>query len=224
MRRTPRCWRRTGLGRGDGAALVRRLAGGGTVLPQDVVAEIVERTDGVPLLLEEMTKAVLEAGADRGHAVVSGLPSAALAVPTSLHASLMARLDRLGPEAKRTAQIGAAIGREFSHELIEAVAPLTESELRLALRLLVDAGLVFQRGSPPAALYLFKHALVRDIAYSTLLRGPRKPLHRRIASALEERFASLAESQPGQPANATTNVATPGVVATGISVHPATIC
>ena len=184
------------LGRNEGARLVHQLVGNLRALPPDIVDEIVERTDGVPLFVEEMTKAVVEAGADRGHVSVSAVPSSALAVPATLHASLLGRLDRLGPAAKNVAQVGAAIGRDFSHELLAAAAPLAEPELREALRRLVEAGLVFQRGAPPAAEYLFKHALVQDTAYSTLLRGPRRALHRRIAEALEERFPDFVETRP----------------------------
>jgi class 3 adenylate cyclase/predicted ATPase len=184
------------LGRNEGAALVRQLAGNLGALPPDVVDEIVERTDGVPLFVEELTKAVVEAGADRGHASISAVPSSSLAVPATLHASLLGRLDRLGPSAKTAAQVGAVIGRDFSYELLAAAAPLAEPELREALLRLVEAGLVFQRGLPPAAEYLFKHALVQDTAYSTLLRGPRQALHRRIAEALEQRFPESVETRP----------------------------
>jgi class 3 adenylate cyclase len=184
------------LGRSEGATLVRRLAGNLGALPPDVVDEIVERTDGVPLFVEELTKAVVEAGADRGYASISAVPSSSLAVPATLHASLLGRLDRLGPAAKTVAQVGAAIGRDFSHELLSAAAQLAEPELQEALRRLVEAGLVFQRGVPPTAEYLFKHALVQDTAYSTLLRGPRQALHRRIAEALEQRFSDLVEVRP----------------------------
>jgi predicted ATPase len=183
------------LGRNEGATLVHQLAGILGALPPDVVDEIVERTDGVPLFVEELTKAVVEAGADRGH-TVSAVPPSSLAVPATLHASLLGRLDRLGPSAKTVAQVGAAIGRDFSYELLAAVAPLAGPELQGALRRLVEAGLVFQRGAPPAAEYLFKHALVQDTAYSTLLRGPRQALHRRIAEALEQRFPDLIETRP----------------------------
>jgi predicted ATPase len=184
------------LGRNEGARLVHRLAGNLGALPPDVVDEIVERTDGVPLFVEELTKAVVEAGADRGHVSISGVPASSLAVPATLHASLLGRLDRLGPAAKTVAQVGAAIGRDFSHELLTAAAQLAEPELQEALRRLVEAGLVFQRGAPPAAEYLFKHALVQDTAYTTLLRGPRQALHHRIAEALEQRFADLIETRP----------------------------
>jgi class 3 adenylate cyclase/predicted ATPase len=184
------------LGRNEGARLVHQLVGNLGALPPDVVDEIVERTDGVPLFVEELTKAVVEADADRGHVSISAVPPSSLAVPATLHASLLGRLDRLGPLAKIVAQVGAAIGRDFSHELLAAAAPLAEPELQEALRRLVEAGLAFQRGAPPAAEYLFKHALVQDTAYSTLLRGPRQALHRRIAEALEQRFPDLVATRP----------------------------
>ena len=184
------------LGRSEGAMLVHRLAGNLGALPRDVVDEIVERTDGVPLFVEELTKAVVEAGADRGYVSISAVPASSLAVPATLHASLLGRLDRLGPAAKNVAQVGAVIGRDFSHELLAAAAPLAEPELQEALRRLVAAGLVFQRGAPPTAEYLFKHALVQETAYSTLLRGPRQALHRRIAEALEQRFPDFVETRP----------------------------
>jgi len=184
------------LGRGEGAALVHQLAGNLGGLPPDVVDEIVERTDGVPLFVEELTKAVIEAGADRGHGSISAVPPSSLAVPATLHASLLGRLDRLGPAARNVAQTGAAIGRDFSYELLAAAVPLPEPELQDSLRRLVEAGLVFQRGVSPAAEYLFKHALVQDTAYSTLLRGPRQALHRRIAEALEQRFPDFVEARP----------------------------
>ena len=184
------------LGRGDGAVMVERLAGNAALLPPDVIAEIVERTDGVPLFVEEMTKAVLEAGAERGGEIAASVPWAGLGVPATLQASLMARLDRLGPAAKGVAQIGAAIGREFSYELAASVGELAEERLQDTLQRLVDAGLVFQRGTPPEAAYLFKHALVQDTAYSTLLRGPRRQLHARIAEALTAHYPELMDSQP----------------------------
>jgi predicted ATPase len=184
------------LGRSDGATLVHRLAGDLGALPPDVVDEIVERTDGVPLFVEELTKAVVEAGADRGSISISAVPASSLAVPATLHASLLGRLDRLGPVAKNVAQVGAAIGRDFSYELLATAGQLAEPELQEALRRLVEAGLVFQRGAPPTAEYLFKHALVQDTAYSTLLRGPRQALHRRIAETMEQRFPDLVETRP----------------------------
>jgi len=183
------------LGEHHAAAIVERLVGD-RELPRDVIAEIVERTDGIPLFVEEMTKAVLEAESEgAARHTVAAVPSPAMAVPASLHASLMARLDRLGP-AKEVAQIGSAIGREFSHALLAAVVGRPETELKLALDRLVAAGLLFRQGVPPNATYLFKHALVQDAAYGTLLRAPRRALHASIAEALESQFAEIAENQP----------------------------
>ena len=128
----------------------------------------------MPLFVEELTKAVVEAGADRGYASISAVPPSALAVPATLHASLLGRLDRLGSAAKTVAQVGAAVGRDFSYELLAAVVRLAEPELQEALRRLVEAGLVFQRGMPPTAEYLFKHALAQDTAqrvYCSVARG-----------------------------------------------------
>ena len=125
----------------------------------------------------------------------AALPSPALAVPASLHASLMARLERLGP-AKEVAQIGAVMGREFSHALLAAVALKSSAERQSALDSLIEAGLLFRQGVPPHATYLFKHALVQDAAYSTLLREPRRSLHTRIAETLENQFAEVAENRP----------------------------
>ncbi|MCC8977559.1 adenylate/guanylate cyclase domain-containing protein [Bradyrhizobium acaciae] len=173
------------LGDSDAATIIARLVGNKT-LPADVLAEIVGRTDGIPLFVEEMTKAVLEAESEgAARRTVGVVPSSVLAVPASLHASLMARLDRLGP-AKEVAQIGSAIGRGFSHALLAAVAPKSETELISALDGLVQAGLLFRQGDPPQTDYLFKHALVRDAAYGTLLRGTRRTLHSRIADVLEQ--------------------------------------
>jgi len=183
------------LGEREAAAIIARLVGNKN-LPADVMAEIVERTDGIPLFVEEMTKAVLEAeGEGEARRTVAAVPSPALAVPASLHASLMARLDRLGP-AKEVAQIGAAIGREFSHALLAAVARRPEVEQSAALERLIGAGLLSRQGVPPHATYLFKHALVQDAAYGMLLREPRRALHARIAETLEGRFADIAETQP----------------------------
>ena len=185
------------LGERDGEALVQTLAGNAALAPE-IVAEIVERTDGVPLFVEELTKAVLESAAqgDRVAAVLATTSLAAQSVPATLHASLMARLDRLGPAAKEIAQIGAVLGREFTYELIEPVAQRPERELQAGLDQLGEAGLLFCRGAPPHAAYLFKHALVQDAAYSTLLRGRRQELHARVAAALEQHFADLVERQP----------------------------
>ena len=183
------------LGEREAAAIIARIVGNKD-LPADVTAEIVERTDGIPLFVEEMTKAVLEAESEgEARQTAAAVPSPALAVPASLHASLMARLDRLGP-AKDVAQIGAAIGREFSHALLAAVVREPEAELRSALDRLIAAGLLFRQGVPPQATYLFKHALLQDAAYGTLLREPRRALHARIAETLERQFVEIAESQP----------------------------
>ncbi len=181
----------------DGAALVRRLAGNAG-LSQEAVEEIVERADGVPLFVEELTKAVVESGDldNRVGAVLAASPLPNLAIPATLHASLIARLDRLGPTAKETAQIGAVIGREFSDELIRPVAQRPEPDLEAALDRLTDAGLLFRRGTPPHASYLFKHALVQDAAYATLLRARRRQLHEAIAAALEREFPETVATQP----------------------------
>ena len=183
------------LGHREVDTLIERVVGN-KPLPANIRKDIVERTDGVPLFVEEMTKAVLEAGGElEATQIVAAVPSPALAVPASLHATLMARLDRLGA-AKEVAQIGAAIGREFPHALLVSVAGKPEAELASSLDRLVRAGLLFRKGVPPLATYLFKHALVQDAAYSTLLRHPRRTLHARIADALESQFADIAEAQP----------------------------
>jgi len=170
------------LDRRDRTALVAQIAGG-KALPDEVVAQIVDRTDGVPLFVEELTKNVLE----------SGVP--ALGIPTTLHDSLMARLDRLG-SVRRVAQIGAAIGREFFHALSRAVSRLPEDELHTALGRLVASELVFQRGTPPDAVYAFKHALVQDTAHGSLLRSSRQQLHAQIAEAFETHSPELIDGQP----------------------------
>jgi predicted ATPase/class 3 adenylate cyclase len=169
---------------------------GNKLLPANIRQDIIERTDGIPLFVEEMTKALLEAGSEgAAQRTAAAIPSPALAVPASLQASLMARLDRLGP-AKEIAQIGAAIGREFSHALLAAVVRKPEAELYSALDRLIQADLLFRQGAPPHATYLFKHALVQDAAYGTLLREPRRALHARVAETLEDQFADIAENQP----------------------------
>jgi class 3 adenylate cyclase/tetratricopeptide (TPR) repeat protein len=183
------------LGEREIAAMIDRVAGNKR-LPESIRLDIIERTDGIPLFVEEMTKAVLEAeGEDAAERAVAAIPSSSVAVPASLHASLMARLDRLG-SAKEVAQIGAAIGREFSHALLAAVLAQPQTELQSAIERIVKAGLLFRQGVPPHATYLFKHALVQDAAYSTLLRGPRRALHARIAGTLESQFPEIAENQP----------------------------
>jgi class 3 adenylate cyclase/predicted ATPase len=176
--------------------LVRHVAGE-NVLPGRIVDEIAERTDGIPLFVEELTKAVLETGADGRDAdwVVSAAPTGGHVVPATLNASLTARLDRVGP-AREIAQVGAAIGREFSYELIAAVGRHNEDELRSGLERLTEAGLLFCRGSPPRATYQFKHALVQDAAYGMLLKSRRQQLHADIAGALEARSPASVQAQP----------------------------
>ncbi len=183
------------LGEREIAQLIDRLSGN-KPLPESVKHDIIERTDGVPLFVEEMTKALLEAAGEGAiERAVGAVPSPSVAVPASLHASLMARLDRLG-SAKEVAQVGAVIGREFSHPLLAAVAGKPELELQSALDRIIEAGLLFRQGAPPDTTYLFKHALVQDAAYGTLLRERRRALHARIADAIEESFADIAENQP----------------------------
>jgi class 3 adenylate cyclase/predicted ATPase len=177
-------------------AMIDRIVGN-RLLSASIRQDIIERTDGIPLFVEEMTKAVLEAGSETAAArAIAAVPSPALAVPASLYASLMARLDRLGGPAKELAQIAAAIGREFSHALLAAVVRQPEAKLRSALDRLIAAGLLFRRGMPPHATYLFKHALVQDAAYGTLLRESRRALHARIAETIESEFTETAESRP----------------------------
>jgi class 3 adenylate cyclase/predicted ATPase len=182
------------LAQRDVDAMIDRVVGN-KLIPANIRRDIIERTDGIPLFVEEMTKAVLEAESeDEAQRTAAAVPSPALAVPASLHASLMARLDRLG-SAKEVAQIGAAIGREFSHALLAAVVQKPQAELGSALDRLMAVGLLFRQGVPPHATYLFKHALVQDAAYGTLLRERRRALHARIAEALESQ-SDIAESQP----------------------------
>jgi class 3 adenylate cyclase/tetratricopeptide (TPR) repeat protein len=186
----------TRLGRPENTALIERIAGG-RALPAEIVDQIIARTDGVPLFVEELTKAVLESGAlaevDGRFALTRPLPS--VAVPTTLQASLTARLDRLGP-LREVAQVGAVIGREFDHAVLAAVVVLGDKELRRAMEQLAAAELVFVRGTLPKATYIFKHALVQDAAYATLLRGSRQHLHCRIAEVLEGRFPEIVAKQP----------------------------
>jgi predicted ATPase len=176
--------------------MIERVTGGKT-LPSTMVDQILLRTDGVPLFVEELTKAVLESGllTDKGDYYSLSGPLTSLAVPSTLQDSLMARLDRLAP-VKEVAQIGAVIGRRFSFELISAVAPLPDSVLREALNQLAEAELVFHRGVPPEATYTFKHALIQDAAYGTLLRGKRQQLHARVAEVLEDRFPETVQMEP----------------------------
>ncbi|HSA80035.1 MAG TPA: adenylate/guanylate cyclase domain-containing protein [Geminicoccaceae bacterium] len=184
------------LGRCQGADLVARVTGG-KALPGEVLDQIVARTDGVPLFVEELTKGVLESSllADKGDRYELSGPLPPLAIPTTLHDSLMARLDRLAP-VKEVAQIGAVIGREFSHELLAAVVPMPANLLSDALEQLVSSELVFRRGTPPEARYSFKHALVQDAAYQSLLKSKRQQLHARIAEVLEQQFPDAIEAEP----------------------------
>lgn len=184
------------LVRGDVAMIVGRVVGG-KALPAEVLAQITRKTDGIPLFVEELTRTVLESGLLRDlgdHLELIDVP-AALAIPSTLQDSLMARLDRLAP-AKELAQIGACIGREFEHDLLAAVSPLREPAFSEALVRLVGSDLVFRRGQPPNATYAFKHALIQDVAYATLLKSRRVELHARIAAALEAQFPALVERQP----------------------------
>jgi class 3 adenylate cyclase/tetratricopeptide (TPR) repeat protein len=186
----------TRLSRRDGAALVARVTGGKT-LPKEVMDGILARTDGVPLFIEELTKTVLESELLQerdGHYVLER-PLPPLAIPTTLHDSLMARLDRLAP-VREIAQIGAVVGREFSYELLNAVAGMPIDKLEDALDELVRSELIFRRGEFPQAIFTFKHTLVRDAAYSSLLKSRRGHLHATIASALEQKFPEIVQTQP----------------------------
>jgi len=184
------------LGRRQGAELVNQVTLG-RGLPAEVLERIVSHTDGVPLFIEELTKSVLESGVLREagdqYALQSPLPP--VAIPISLRDSLLARLDRLAP-VKDVIQIGACIGREFSHELIARVSALSDARLEEALEKLTEAGLVYRRGTPPDATYTFKHALVQDVAYDTLLKSKRQRLHALIADALEKEFPQSVATKP----------------------------
>ena len=184
------------LARAEGRALVERITGG-KPLPPEVLDQILTRTDGIPLFVEELTKTVLESGAvreeDGRYALNGPLPS--LAIPTTLHDSLMSRLDRLAP-VREVAQIGAALGREFSYELLRAVSGMPDQRLQSALGDLVRSELVFRRGHPSHAVYTFKHALVQDAAYQSMLKSRRVQLHARIALALENGFQEIVLAQP----------------------------
>ena len=178
------------------AEMIAHVTGGKT-LPKEIADQIIDRTDGVPLFIEELTKSVVESGwmTDAGdHYSMTG-PVAPLAIPTTLQASLLARLDRLAP-TREVAQIAATLGRQFSHELISAVAEMPQQQLDDALAQLVRAELIFRRGTPPDAEYTFKHALVQDAAYSTLLRSRRQQIHARIATTLEGQFPEIVAAQP----------------------------
>jgi class 3 adenylate cyclase/tetratricopeptide (TPR) repeat protein len=184
------------LDRNDVESMVARVTGG-RVPPPEVMKQIVEKTDGNPLFVEELTKAVLEAGIliedARGYQLVGPLPP--LAIPATLQDSLMARLDRLAP-VREIGQVGAVIGREFSYSLLRGLIGRDETALKNALAQLEQSGLVFRRGEPPEALYSFKHALVRDAAYESLLKSRRQVLHQRIAETLCNRFPTVADTEP----------------------------
>ena len=176
--------------------MTRRVAHG-KALPAEVVAQVVAKTDGVPLFVEELTKMVLESGLlqeqeDR-YDLTGPLPP--LAIPATLHDSLMARLDRLAT-VKALAQLGATLGREFSYALLHAVAPWEEGIVHQGLHQLVAAEFLYQRGVPPQATYTFKHALIQDAAYQSLLRSTRQQYHQRIAQALEAQFPETVAMQP----------------------------
>ncbi|MBV8398485.1 MAG: hypothetical protein JOZ17_07070, partial [Acetobacteraceae bacterium] len=184
------------LTRTQSAAMVTALAGG-KALPGPLLEQILARTDGVPLFVEELTKAILESGAlkDAGDHYEYAGSARAVTIPATLRDSLMARLDRFLP-VREIAQIGAAIGREFSYEMIEAVAPMPQGQLDEALAKLCESGLAFRRGTPPDAIYSFKHALVQDAAYDSLLKRRRQELHAKIARVIEQRFPSITTTEP----------------------------
>ena len=177
-------------------ALIAQRAGGKT-LPAEVVQHIVAKTDGVPLYVEELTKMLLASALLREEAdqyVLTG-PLRTVAIPDTLQDALMARLDQLNT-AKEVAQLGAVLGREFAYELLQAIAPQDEDTLQAGLAQLVAAELLYQRGRPPRARYLFKHALIQDAAYASLLKSTRQQVHQQIAQVLEARFPALVETQP----------------------------
>ena len=184
------------LGRAQVEAMTERITGG-KALPVEVVQQIVAKTDGVPLFVEELTKAILESGLLREredrYELTGPLPS--LAIPATLHDSLMARLDRLAT-GKEVAQLAATLGRIFPYELLRAVTPLDEATLQQAVARLVEAELLYQRGVPPQATYIFKHALIQETAYQSLLKSTRQQYHQRIAQVLDEQFPETAETQP----------------------------
>src|SRR5215471_4023922 len=177
-------------------AMIERVTGG-KVLPPTVLQHVVTKTDGVPLIVEELTQTVLESGLlqeTQEHYELTG-PLPPLAIPSTLHDSLMARLDRLAT-VKAVAQLGAVLGRTFTYEMLQAVTPLDEVSLQQALARLVEAELLYQRGIPPQATYLFKHALIQEAAYQSLLRSTRQQYHQQVAQVLEARFPESCETQP----------------------------
>lgn len=189
--------------------VIRGVAGGRT-LPEEITDQVVARTDGVPLFVEELTRMIIESGLveERGAGYVLTGPLPAQAIPATLSESLTARLDRLG-SAKTVAQLAACVGREFSYELLATVSTSEEPELQANLSRLVTSGLVLQRGEPPSARYVFKHALIQNTAYQSLLRSHRQLYHRQIARSLVERFPDLVESQPEMVAQHYTSAGLP---------------
>ena len=184
------------LSRAQSSALVSRVTDD-KALPSDLLEQILAKTDGVPLFVEELTKSILESGelTDTGDQYKYAGKSHSVTIPATLRDSLMARLDRFAA-AKEIAQVGAAIGREFSYELISAVAPIAQAKLDDALTQITDAGLAFRRGTPPGATYTFKHALVQDAAYDSLLKSRRRELHGKIAAVIEEHFPHSTYAEP----------------------------
>src|SRR5437879_3920124 len=184
------------LGRAQVEAMLPSLTGD-KILPPEVVEQVIAKTDGVPLFVEELVKMILESGLVReqaGRYVLTG-PLPPLAIPSTLHDSLMARLDRLAT-ARELVQLGAVLGREFAYDLLQAVASVDETTLQQGLARLVEAELVYQRGLPPNSRYIFKHALIQDAAYQSLLKSTRQQYHQRIAQVLVERFPETAAAQP----------------------------
>jgi predicted ATPase len=166
-------------------------------LPSEVVAYIVTHADGVPLYVEELTKALLESTLlqeQAEHYQLTG-PLAAVAIPATLQDALMARLDRL-PAVREVAQLGAVLGREFPYEMLQALAGVDEPTLQAGLAQLVGAELLYQRGRPPRATYIFKHALVQEAAYQSLLRRTRQHYHQQVAELMERRFSDLVQTEP----------------------------
>jgi class 3 adenylate cyclase/predicted ATPase len=199
------------LGRRHCRAIVKSIANR-KPLPTAVTEQIIAKTDGVPLFVEELTKTLLESGLVREESdawVLTG-PLQEFAIPATLQDSLLARLERL-PSVKEVAQLGAAIGREFSYNLLAAVSLMSESDLKSALDRLAGAELIFARGTPPAASYVFKHALVQDTAYETMLKSKRQQLHGHIAKALEDKFPEIAHAQPEVIAHHYTEAALPKI-------------
>jgi predicted ATPase/class 3 adenylate cyclase len=177
------------LSRKQTETMVERVTGG-KHLPPGVLKELIAKSDGIPLVVEELTKTVLGAAVD-----THGQPYLSTMIPPTLHDSLTARLDRLGT-AKEIAQLGATLGREFTYELLQAVAPADEANLQRALAQLVDAEVLYRRGLPPQARYFFKHALIQDAAYESLLKSQRRQYHKQIAEVLQERFPENVEAHP----------------------------